>query len=215
VSRVTLSGLGERVHLARKDIGLETHVTDVVNHLVWDGLREVVLVGHSYGGMVITGAADRVPDRIRRLVYVDAMVPENGERVVDIMGPYVRELVKKHTRRGFIVPPWSRPDAPIPRDTPHPVRTFTDRLVLTNPAARSLPATYVLTVDPGKTTDDFDVFAARAEKRGWPVVRMAADHVPERTAPAELVEILIGAGRGGATHPPAAFGLPPSRSARE
>lgn len=194
VARVTLTGLGERVHLARRDVGLETHVTDVVNRLVWDELRDVVLVGHSYGGMVITGAADRVPDRIRRLVYVDAMVPENGERVIDIMGPGMPDFVKKHTRKGFIVPPWGRPDAPPPRDTPQPARTFTDRLRLNNPAARSLPATYILTIDAGKTADDFDRFAERARQRGWPVVRMVANHVPERSAPEELAGLLVSAG---------------------
>jgi pimeloyl-ACP methyl ester carboxylesterase len=191
VERVTLTGLGERVHLARPDIGLETHITDVVNAILWDGLRDVVLVGHSYGGMVITGAADRVPERIGRLVYVDAMVPESGERVIDIMGPDMPAFVKKHTRKGFIVPPWGRPDAPLPRDAPQPVKTFTDRLLLGNAAARRLPATYILTVDAGRTEDDFDRFAERARARGWPVVRMTANHVPERSAPEELVELLL------------------------
>jgi pimeloyl-ACP methyl ester carboxylesterase len=82
VYRPTLTGLGERMHLATSEVGLSTHVTDIVNVLLFENLRDVVLVGHSYGGMVITGGADRVPERIRHLVYVDAFVPEDGESVV-------------------------------------------------------------------------------------------------------------------------------------
>jgi pimeloyl-ACP methyl ester carboxylesterase len=190
VARVTLTGLGERVHLAHRGVGLSTHIQDVVNTIVWDDLRDVVLVGHSYGGMVITGAADRVPDRIRRLVYVDAMVPESGEAVLDMMGPERAAFMRKNAKKGFIVPAWVRPDAPLPHDVPQPLKTFTEKLVLTSEAARRLPATYILTVDPGKTEDDFDRFAERARARGWPVVRMTADHVPERSAPEELVGLL-------------------------
>jgi pimeloyl-ACP methyl ester carboxylesterase len=193
VRRVQLTGLGERVHLASPDIGLGTHVLDVANTLVWDDLRDVVLVGHSYGGMVITGAADRVPSRVRRLVYVDAFVPENGESFLDLARPEMAEMVRRSTRDGFIVPPWSRNgQVPPPTDTPQPLKTFTDKLLLTDePALKRIPATYILTVDAGKTTDDFDVFAERARKKGWPVVRMTADHVPERSAPEALVELLV------------------------
>src|SRR5512144_2818647 len=85
VRRVMLTGLGERVHLARADVGLDVHVEDVVNAILWEDLRDVVLLGHSYGGMVIAGAAERVPERIRRLVFVDAYVPEDGDSVASIL----------------------------------------------------------------------------------------------------------------------------------
>src|ERR1041384_4375483 len=75
VVRVTLTGLGERHHLASPNIGLDTHIDDVVNAILWDNLHDVVLLGHSYGGMVITGVADRIPDRIKRVVYLDALLP--------------------------------------------------------------------------------------------------------------------------------------------
>src|SRR3989442_14761608 len=75
----TLTGLGERSHLLSRGIGLDTHVQDVVNVLAYEDLRNVVLAGHSYSGMVITGVADRAPDRIAHLVYVDAVVPHHGE----------------------------------------------------------------------------------------------------------------------------------------
>src|SRR5579859_7931096 len=79
----SLTGLGDRRHLAAPDIDLETHVLDVVNLLEMEDLTDVVLVGHSYGGMVVTGAADRVPSRIRTLVYLDAFVPEAGRTLLD------------------------------------------------------------------------------------------------------------------------------------
>ena len=190
VVRVALTGLGERVHLASPEISLRTHILDVVNTIVWDDLHDVVLVGHSYGGMVITGAADRLPVRIRRLIYVDAFLPEDGESVMDITRPAMAAMVKQNTHGGLIVPPWLKADLPPPKDVAQPLKTFTEKIVLTSQAARGLPATYILTVEAGKAEDDFDRFADRARERGWPVVRMTADHVPERSAPEELAALL-------------------------
>src|SRR5260221_12365743 len=84
VVRVTLTGLGERHHLASPNIGLDTHIDDVVNKILWDNLRDVVLVGHSYGGMVITGVVDRIPDRIKRVVCLDALLPDSWECGISI-----------------------------------------------------------------------------------------------------------------------------------
>jgi pimeloyl-ACP methyl ester carboxylesterase len=81
----TLTGVGERSHLLSRGVGLETHVLDVVNLLIWEDLRDVVLVGHSYGGAVVRHVADQMPDRIRSLIYLDAFVPENGKAVVDYL----------------------------------------------------------------------------------------------------------------------------------
>ena len=190
VVRVQLTGTGERAHLNSPDIGLGTHVMDVVNTILWEDLRDVILVGHSYGGMVITGAADRVPDRIRHLVYVDAFLPRPGESVMDIASAETAALLKSATRSGFVVPPWLKEGQPPPHDVPQSLKTFTEKLTLVSPAARGLPATYILTVEPGKVTDDFDPFAERARKQGFTVRQMAADHVPERSAPEALVELL-------------------------
>jgi pimeloyl-ACP methyl ester carboxylesterase len=84
---VTLTGLGERVHLARPDVDLETHISDVVNVLAYEDLRDVVLAGHSYAGVVITGVADRVPERLAQLVYVDSAPVEDGQALLDFFGP--------------------------------------------------------------------------------------------------------------------------------
>src|SRR4026208_1537517 len=86
VYRPQLTGQCDRVHLARPDIGLNTHIEDVVNTILYEDLRDIILVGHSYGGMVSSGGADRVPERIKRLVYLDAMVPNDGESVQNIFG---------------------------------------------------------------------------------------------------------------------------------
>ena len=186
VERVTLTGLGERVHLASPSIGLETHVTDVVNRIEWERLSDVVLVGHSYGGVIVTLAADRIPERLRRVVYIDAIIPENGRSVNDVMGGRVFEGAVD----GMIVPGWEPADKPVPKDVPHPLRTLTDTVRLAHDVP-PVPSFYILTEEPEHLPDTFQPFAERAAEYGWTVRRMETGHVPERTAPAELVELLL------------------------
>jgi pimeloyl-ACP methyl ester carboxylesterase len=194
VYRTSLTGLGDRVHLARPDIDLTTHVNDIVNLILFENLRDVILYGHSYGGMVITGVAERIPDRIKTLLYVDALVPNDGESLVTAFRAASKSFGADNlvagAKDGFIVPTWVRPDQPLPKDVPQPVRTFTETVTVKNPAAKRIPGVYILTVDPGKTEDDFSPFAERARSRGWKVFTMSADHLPERTALKELVTIL-------------------------
>ncbi len=190
VYRATLTGLGERVHLANATIGLDTHIDDVVNGLIYEDLRGVILVGHSYGGMVITGVADRAPDRIRRMIYLDAFVPNDGESLMAISGG--GGWLKQMTQGDFVVPAWVKPDQPLPHDVPHPLKTLNDPLILRNKPARAIPTTYILTIDPGKTEDGFSAQAERARKRGWTVLQMTADHNPHMTKPDELVPLLEG-----------------------
>lgn len=192
VRRVTLTGLGERSHLASPDIGLETHIEDVVNTIRFENLHDVTLLGHSYGGMVITGVADRMPDRIARLIYLDAALPEDGESLFTLMKPEASAL-QARIRDGFIAPWWVKPDKPYPRDVPQPVKPLTDAIHLANPdATKSIPAAYILTVDPGKRAEDDDFFpcAQRARARGWPVLVMAGDHNPYWRKPAETAEVI-------------------------
>lgn len=190
VVRPSLTGLGERVHLASPSIGLATHIDDVVNVILWEGLRDVILVGHSYGGMVVTGVADRIPERIRRVVYLDAFLPQSGETALDLVDSSGATFLRTNARDGFIIPVWVTDVNAIPRDVPHPLRTFTDTLRLGNPASRSIPASYILTFEPGTTPDPFQRFADRAAAKGWSVYQLEADHVPERSAPAALVTLL-------------------------
>jgi pimeloyl-ACP methyl ester carboxylesterase len=191
VYRVTLTGLGERTHLANANIGLTTHIADVVNTVMFEQLSNVILVGHSYGGMVITGAADRMPERIKRVVYVDAFLPDSGESMAMLAGQGFNAMVESSTKDGLIVPAWVRADEPAPKDVPHPLKTMTDTLALANAAARQLAAHYILTMDKGATTDGFSPSAQRAAERGWPVDTLITDHTPERSAVPALVRLLL------------------------
>ena len=108
----TLTGLGERAHLARPEVALATHVEDVVNVLQYEDLNRVVLVGNSSGGMVITGVADQVPERIAQLVYLDAFVPQDGQSLLDMVAPDRRPafdaLVQKEGQ-GWLLPRFAPP----------------------------------------------------------------------------------------------------------
>ncbi len=192
VYRPSLSGLGEHFNTARTDIGLATHIDDIVNFILFEDLHDVILLGHSYGGMVITGVADRIPDRLSRLIYLDAFLPENGENVMALRTPGSLD-VENMIKDGFIIPSWVKPDWHFPKDVPHPLKTFTDNIVLTNPARTKVPATYILTVEPGKKPEEDAFFpsAERARARGWPVVIMTADHVPHWRLPEATADLLL------------------------
>jgi len=190
VYRPTLTGSGEHYNFSSTNIDLDTHIQDVVNVILWEKLHDIVLVGHSYGGMVITGVADRVPGRIRRLVYIDALLPENGETV---------DMIRVHKTNdppvvdGFSIPNWVAANTPPPHDVPQSVKTFDEPITLTNQAvAAKLPATYILTVEKGKPAeaDDFYRFYLRAQARGWTTLIMEGDHTVERSHPNEVVRLL-------------------------
>jgi pimeloyl-ACP methyl ester carboxylesterase len=189
VWRPTLTGLGERVHLASRDIDLETHIQDIVNVLLWEDLHDVVLVGRSYGGMVITGVTDRIPDRIKRVVYLDAFLPQDGESLLDIS--WTQVPVEED---GFIRPAvLKRVSKSPPHLVAQPGKTFTQKISLHNQAAAGrIPTAYILTVDAGKKpeNDDFFRYAERARARGWTVLTMEADHNPELSRPQELARLL-------------------------
>jgi pimeloyl-ACP methyl ester carboxylesterase len=193
VYRPTLTGQGEKNHLAgllTTNIDLNLHITDVVNVIEWEKLQDIVLVGHSYGGMVITGVADRVPDRIKHVIYLDAFVPENGECANEIRG---RSGIDRPITNGFVIPTWITGNEPIPHDVPHPERTFSQPISLRQPdIAGKIPTTYILTVDEGLDAKDdaFFQFSERAKARGWTVITMIADHNPQWSKPKELVELL-------------------------
>lgn len=194
VRRVTLTGLGERAHLAHSDIGLETHLEDVLNVIRFENLHDIILLGHSYGGMVITGVADRMPERIRTLIYLDAIVPEAGESAADAIGPSAQKILAT-ARDGSIPAWWVKPGKPYPFDVPHPAKTFTDKLVFTRANVTGISALYILTVEEGKAAanDDFFAFAQRAERLGWPVIQMTGDHNPHWRQPKETAAVILDA----------------------
>jgi len=189
VYRPTLSGLGEHVNLSNTNLDLDTHIQDIVNVILWENLHDVVLVGHSYGGMVITGVADRMPDRIKCLVYVDALLPENGECVNAIIPPKLKQPVEN----GFVIPTWVKDNPPPPHDVPQPAESFSEPINLTNQiVAEKLPATYILCVEKGQSLNqaDFYRFYQRAKARGWMTKIIEGDHNVQRSHPQELVKLL-------------------------
>ena len=186
------TGLGERAHLARPEIDLDTHITDVVNVLVYEDLRDVVLIGHSYGGMVATGVADRARERLARLVYLDAFVPDDGQSLADLTGG--AERLRESAVDGWLVPP-----NPVPDDTPeedlewiaarrmrHPLGTFVQPLTLTR-GPLTLARDYILCTK----SETFAPYAARARKQGWPVHEIDSSHNPHITIPRELADLLV------------------------
>lgn len=193
VYRTTLTGLGERAHLTSSQIGLKTHILDVVNTILYEDLHDIVLVGHSYGGMVVTGVADSIPQRISKLIYLDAFAPDNGESLVSILGA-AGEGMKQRAVNGYIAPWWVKAGKLPPVDVPHPMKTLMDPLSLTNPERLKISTTYILTVEKGKDAKD-DAFASqadRARQRGWPVLQLEADHNPQWFTPKTLVAMIEG-----------------------
>jgi pimeloyl-ACP methyl ester carboxylesterase len=187
---VTLTGLGEKAHLGSPNVNLDTHILDVVNVFKYEQIEHAVLIGHSYGGMVITGVADRIASNIEHLVYADAVLPENGESLFDVL-PENRERwrqVAKEKGDGWkILPFWQ--DWGL--DVPHPLATFEQPISLNNPLASNIPATYILTIEPEAEVDAFSPFALRAKKRGWPVIELPTGHNLQRTMPNEYADILL------------------------
>jgi pimeloyl-ACP methyl ester carboxylesterase len=191
------SGLGERQHLAAPEISLSTHVQDVVGVLEFEDLRDVVLVGHSFGGMVASGVADRARERIRQVIYIDAFVPESGTCLFDLVPAAWRDRMRQAAREGD---GWRVPANPMPPDTPdadrvwaeprrrpHPVKAFEEPLHVDEAAMP--PRAYIYCTRCGPD-DVFAPFAARAKRDGWPYADIDASHNPHITAPEELGALL-------------------------
>ena len=195
----TYTGLGERAHLASPSNDLETHIQDVLGVLKFEDLREVVLLGHSYGGMVATGVSDRARDRVARLIYLDAFVPANGQALIDLVPPAERQrlLDSVKTGDGWRVTPNPTPPDTSPEDLewiskyrmPQSVRCFQQPVQLQ--AALSQPRAYIHCIRYADKKP-FGQFADRAHSEaGWQAYELDASHSPNVTAPKALVEVLI------------------------
>ncbi len=194
VYRPTLTGLGERAHLSSPDVTLDTHIADVVNVLRYEDLHDVILVGHSYGGSVVTGVADQCPGRIAQVIYLDAFVPLDGESALQDDARVTHPTpFPPLDATGYLRPTWTSPTQRLPHDVPQPGRTFTQPIHLTRPPDRSgLPTTYVLYLPPSRRPADakFAYFARRAQSFGWPVRTLVSDHNAQWSHPAELVRLI-------------------------
>jgi pimeloyl-ACP methyl ester carboxylesterase len=200
----TLTGVGERSHLLARDIDLETQILDVVNVIVWEDLTDVVLCGHSYGGCVVTGVADRLPERVRALVYLDAFALDDGECLIDHLPEDQRQGMYDRTRAqgdGWRVPPIPAAVFEVNaadrewvdrQCTPHPLACFEQRLKLSGGISRIGNITYILAKN-FREASPFPPLHARAQKRGWKTKTIEAGHDVMLDRPAELAAMLLDA----------------------
>lgn len=196
VYRVTLTGLGERMHLNSTEVDLQMHINDVVNTILFEDLHDVVLTGHSYGGMVITGVMDRIPERLRHVVFLDAAVPDDGMSIWDLFGGTPQDTTR--FADGFMQVPWVKPDAKPPHSVKQSIKCFNQPVSYKNPAAKALPVTYVAFVPKDKSADErakTDKSWQRAKARGWTIRTFPGGHVAQQEDPkgvAELLEAAVG-----------------------
>jgi len=196
----SLTGIGERSHLTSPQVGLTTHVTDVVNAVLYEDLRDIVLLGYSYGGFVVTGALEHIGDRVGHLVYLDAFVPGDGDSVDGQAGRAGHGLMG--LGRDWLIPPQPREfDDPAeaawanPRRTPQPARCFTEPVRLDR-ALEDYPftRTYIKATGEPRPPDGgpFWVAADRARRSpAWRYREIATNHMILSNRPDDLVRLLI------------------------
>jgi pimeloyl-ACP methyl ester carboxylesterase len=206
VSTPTLTGLGEREHLATPDTDLKTHIQDVVNKILYEDIWDVILVGHSYAGMVVTGVADRIPDRLAWLVYLDAMVPRNGQSFFDDWSSAGQAAVKEEAHIYGDGWRWPIPDDLdtfsslagmteedktwfFSKAVPQPLKTLSQPLQLTNPARDKISRTYILCTAERTEFPDF-VEHARTDPN-WGFYELPTGHWPMISMPQELANLLL------------------------
>ena len=197
----TQTGLGERAHLLSPSVGLETFVDDLMQVLVDEDLWDVILVGHSFGGNAITAVADRCPERLRHLVYLDAVIPRSGQSAMSQLSLELQQARRQaaiESSGGLTMPV---PDARAfgvsdPDDarwlsahlTPHPIKTYEDALTLNHPPGHGVPTTYIaVTPDYGPTEKSRDYAKAQPD---WNYLELAAGHDAMVTSPEALAEML-------------------------
>ncbi|MGY1632924.1 alpha/beta fold hydrolase [Geodermatophilus sp. SYSU D01186] len=195
-----LTGIGERSHLASPQVDLTTHVTDVVHQVLYEGLDDVVLLGFSYGGMVVTGALDAIGDRVRSLVYLDAFVPEDGQSLYGLLG--VPVLPRTLGTPWLVEGPVRAYEDPAeeafstPRRTLHPIGCFTEPVRLSRPLEEwPFGRTYVRATadEPGiPPNPGFEAAAARARASdAWVYREIATTHLVPQNRPRELTDLLL------------------------
>lgn len=194
---MTLTGLGDRAHLGTPGTGLDTHIQDVVSLIECEELDDVILLGHSASGLVAAGVANRIPDRIRRIVYLAANIPTNGEPMMS--GEWKDKALEQARASGI---PWRWPlwddlsdDGPdlSPEDTAwvrrravgHPLKVLFDPVPFDNLAAQALPHTFIYCNKEWGPWDE-----VKADPAGWDLREITSGHWPMFTAPEELASVL-------------------------
>lgn len=199
VSTPSLTGVGERAHLAHPGVGLATHVSDVVNHVLYEDLEDIVLLGFSYGGCVVTGAVEHIAARIRHLVFLDAFVPEDGQSIFSMTGTASEAM---HLGEPWLVSPTARDfdDAAEAafmnaRRTPQPIGCFREPVRLAQPLEdHAFTRTYIrATADrpDAPFSAGFDAAAERARtSTAWRLREIATNHMVASNRPQELAAFL-------------------------
>jgi pimeloyl-ACP methyl ester carboxylesterase len=200
VYTLTLTGVGERSHLMSANINLDTHIMDVVNVIKWEDLENIVLCGHSYGGWVISGAAEHIEDKIASIVFLDAFMPENGQKGLDTNSPHAREAVLEAVKNGQI----SRPPVPAAhynvnekdqawadsKTTPQPIGISLQPINLTGARDRIAKKTYIRAT--GYAQPSFDAAYAKTKADpSWRTYEVPCGHDVMLDMPERLVEILL------------------------
>jgi len=202
----TLTGLAERASELSPEVGLDTHIQDIVGELQEKNLHDIVLVGHSYGAIVITGVVDQVPERIAHLVYLDTFVPRDGESMADV-SPVVIGLLRKQAQShgdGYKVASrgtygvTTEPDRSwvLKSVTPQPLKTFEQPLHLKNPAiVEAVPRTHIDCTGSGFFFSFMRRLLARRAlpptEAGWRLRQLPTGHCAMITMPRELADVLL------------------------
>jgi pimeloyl-ACP methyl ester carboxylesterase len=199
----SLTGLGERQHLATPETSLDTHVDDIANVIIWEDLSDIALVGTSYGGLVIAGVADRMPERIRSLIFLDAALPQDGKCMLDLVPPERRATVERLAREdggGHLVPTSLVLDTGIADDaaraaylarmSPHPLRSLQQPVRLNGRWLEVPNKAYVLaSLKPTHHFVEYYEWARRTP--GWSARKIASNHFPMTTMPRETADLLV------------------------
>jgi pimeloyl-ACP methyl ester carboxylesterase len=196
----TLTGLGERSHLLTSAVDLDMHILDVVNEMKWQQLNDVVLVGHSYGAMVIAGVAEKLERSISSFVVVDGFLPETGQAVIDLQPQATQDSLRSAQASGATtVPPRSAAFFHVNEKdrawvdaqcTPQPLKCFLQKLTLTRARERIANKVYIRAT--GYPSEPFDRAMADARAKGWRVHELACGHDVMLDQPERLAEILEG-----------------------
>ncbi|MBL9041697.1 MAG: alpha/beta fold hydrolase [Myxococcales bacterium] len=202
----TLTGAGERSHQLSRDLRLSVHVKDVTSVLFYEDLRDVVLVGHSYGGVVITAVAEQAADRISQLVYLDATVPAHGQAATGAFSEGTADVLSQlSSGTDWLLPPLplSAVGVSDPRDVewmssrrgPHPMATLHEPVLLGNDAAQRLPRAYIRCTRREGLVGVFGVdpllpFYQKAIAEGWPVRDLDSGHDAMVTVPEQVAATL-------------------------
>jgi pimeloyl-ACP methyl ester carboxylesterase len=185
---VTLTGLGDQAHPPTAATNLDTHIQDVVTFLETEDIHDAVLVGHSYAGMVITGAAARAAGRVRRLVYADAYLPDDGDSCYDLSTPAYQELFIRGAQADglTVLPPPHLVDA---RTAPHPLATFLQKIRLES--APQVERRDYIYLTEWAATPFTEVYERLRDDPDWHVHTLPIGHNVARDAPEPLVQILM------------------------